>query len=115
MKRKKWKNYLSVALCASMIIAGSNARSTSGDTLQKLVTQGTANTQAVENTQAAGSQTDEVQTKKKDGQNVSISNAMIESNDGGKPYMKEKNESKEKNKTRNEDKNESNIIRVLEI
>ena len=25
-----------------------------------------------------------------------ISNAMIESNDGGKPYMKEKNESKEK-------------------
>ena len=33
-----------------------------------------------------------------------ISNAMIESNDGGKPYMKEKNESKEKNKTRNEDK-----------
>lgn len=44
-----------------------------------------------------------------------ISNAMIESNDGGKPYMKEKNESKEKNKTRNEDKNEGKIIRVLEI
>ena len=40
---------------------------------------------------------------------------MIESNDGGKPYMKEKNESKEKNKTRNEDKNEGKIIRVLEI
>lgn len=46
---------------------------------------------------------------------MSISNAMIESNDGGKPYMKEKNESKEKNKTRNEDKNEGKIIRVLEI
>ena len=30
---------------------------------------------------------------------MSISNAMIQSNDGGKPYMKEKNESKEKNKT----------------
>ena len=44
-----------------------------------------------------------------------ISNAMIESNDGGKPYMKEKNESKAKNKTRNEDKNEGKIIRVLEI
>ena len=40
---------------------------------------------------------------------------MIESDDGGKPYMKEKNESKEKNKTRNEDKNEGKIIRVLEI
>ena len=46
---------------------------------------------------------------------MSISNAMIESNDGGKPYMKEKNESKEKNKTKNEDKNEGKIIRVLEI
>ena len=46
---------------------------------------------------------------------MSISNAMIQSNDGGKPYMKEKNESKEKNKTRNEDKNEGKIIRVLEI
>lgn len=83
MKRKKWKNYLSVALCASMIIAGSNARSTSGDTLQKLVTQGTANTQAVENTQAAGSQTDEVQTKKKDGQNV------IRLGDGARKVMTE--------------------------
>lgn len=29
---------------------------------------------------------------------MSISNAMIQSNDGGKPYMKEKNESKEKTK-----------------
>lgn len=70
MKRKKWKNYLSAALCVSMIIAGSNVQSVSGDMLQKLVAQGTEKTQAVEKTPTAGSQKGEMQTKEKDGQNV---------------------------------------------
>ena len=55
MKRKKWKNYLSAALCVSMIIASSNVQSVSGDMLQKLVAQGTEKTQEVEKTPTAGS------------------------------------------------------------
>lgn len=45
MNRKKWKNYLSVALCASMVIAGSNAQSISGGMLQKLAAQDVAKTE----------------------------------------------------------------------
>lgn len=83
MKRKKWKNYLSVALCASMIIAGSSVQSVSGDMLQRLVTQGTANTNAAEKMQTAGSQMAEMQTKEKDGQNV------IRLGDGARKVMTE--------------------------
>ena len=64
MKQKKWKNYLSVALCASMVIAGSNAQSMSGGMLQKLAAQGAADAQSV------GSQTTGIQAKEKDGQNI---------------------------------------------
>lgn len=77
MKRKKWKDYLSVALCASMVIAGSNAQSMSGGMLQKLAAQGAADAQAV------GSQTTEMQAEEKDGQNI------IRLGDGARKVMTE--------------------------
>lgn len=77
MKRKKWKNYLSVALCASIVIAGSNAQSMSGGMLQKLVAQGVADAQAV------GSQTTGRQAEEKDGQNI------IRLGDGARKVMTE--------------------------
>lgn len=77
MKRKKWKDYLSVALCASMVIAGSNAQSMSGGMLQKLAAQGAADAQSV------GSQTTGIQAKEKDGQNI------IQLGDGARKVMTE--------------------------
>ena len=77
MKRKKWKNYLSVALCASMVIAGSNAQSMSGGMLQKLAAQGVADAQAV------GSKTTGRQAEEKDGQNI------IRLGDGARKVMTE--------------------------